>query len=803
MRANFTPRSQEILSLAKKIALKFSNSKVALEHLMLSFIKVDSFLIPYVESRLNISFSEMEGLLVDTISKFKKTEGLESVTLGDDVKSCLQGSYDVSIEYSHEYISVEHIMCAILRDSKSYVVDYMVICDIDIVKLEEILDEILAHDIIYDPSIISKPNGSPFPTMDQAPTPTGGKAIESFSCDLNELAREGEFSLISANPKYTSKIEETLCKKIKSCALLVGDAGVGKTALVESLASKIVTLECNDYLLNKRIISLDLGSMIAGTKYRGQFEERLKSFIDAVKLDQNIILFIDEIHTLVGAGNSEGALDAANLIKPHIARGELTCIGATTFEEFKKSFSKDPALKRRFDVIKISEPKPEECIGILENLAESYEAFHAVTYDQEALAEAVNLSCKYIPDRKLPDKAIDLIDQAGSAVKIQKYRRPKAAKRMERVLLDKDISEKIKNNVLNSYKEALEKWGKSKLKNIPNVSVMDIRKIISRNLDISLSSLNQTHSKKLLSLESNINKDVIGQPEASEKVCNSLFKTHCGLNDHHRPIGSFLFLGKTGTGKTLLSKSLARHYFGSEEKLIYFDMSEFTESTAVSKFSGSSPGYIGYEKGGLLTEKVKRDPHSILLFDEIEKAHPTVLQSLLQILEEGRLTDNSGEEVSFSNTIIILTSNLGANIMDKCSSVGFASSSNSNRDRVFDEAKRTLSPELVNRFDDIVLFNNFSEFDLKKIINIEFGKVRKKLKSKNISCTLNSRARKRVLDYTLDQNLGARPVRRIMQTEVEVAIAKFIINNESPSVIIDYKDSNFVCYGSPEIRKKK
>ncbi len=801
MRANFTPRSQEILSLAKKLAEKFSNREVTLDHLFLSFIKVDSFLIPFLEHKLLIKFDEVEGMVVDSITQKTKKGTFDKVTYSQRVKSCLDLCVKTSLDRRHSYISVEHLLYAMLNLEDSHIIDYLVVCDIDFVKIQEILEDILSHDVIYNPSDISN--------HPMASDPSGGgmmmpapKPLESYSVNLNELAMSGDFDFIFSNPKYILNMEETLCRKTKSSALLVGDAGVGKTALVESLAKRICALESNDYLLNKQILSVDLSSMVAGTKYRGQFEERFKAFIDAVRSEKNIILFFDEIHTIVGAGNSEGSLDAANILKPYIARGEITCIGATTFEEYKKSIAKDPALRRRFNVIKVDEPSPKEAVEIISNLCQSYATFHSVAYEEEAIQEAVSLSMKYINDRKLPDKAIDLIDQAGSIVKIKSYKKPKMAKNMEKVLINEDVDDDIKINIFSTYKEMINKWGKKKIKNVAKVTTQDIRKIISKNFGVSIESLNETHSKTLTNLESRLSKDVIGQGQAIEKITNSLYKTHCGLKDPDRPIGGFLFLGKTGVGKTLTAKSLAKHYFGSDKKLIYFDMSEFTESTAVSKFSGSSPGYIGYEKGGILTEKIKRNPHSVLLFDEIEKAHPTVLQSLLQILEEGRLTDNSGEETSFKNCIIIFTSNLGADIIDKTGSVGFITKENAKEDKVFEEAKRKLSPELVNRFDGIILFNNFSETDLNKIITIEFGKVKNKLKDKNIKCRLKPAAKREILRQTLEQNLGGRPIRRIIQNEVEVAIAKFIINNDTESVIIDYKDSNFICSNEASSRKK-
>lgn len=799
MEANFTPRSQEILALAKKLAEKFIHSEVTLDHLMLSFIKADSFLIPLIEFKINKSFKCVEDLIVGSLNEIK-IKRVEDIQFSQEVKDSLDYAYNLSSSHSHSYISVEHILYAVLNDVNSKFIDYLLECDMDIVAIQDVLDEILNHDIINDPKILSNSLGStPFASQGSQST---ANPVESYSVDLNDLAKEGSYEHLYPKISYIQKIEEILCRKTKCCALLVGDAGVGKTALVEALARRIVNVDTNDYLINKNILSLDLSSMVAGTKYRGQFEERFKLFIEEIKEKKSSIIFIDEIHTLMGAGNSEGSLDAANMLKPYIARGEIKCIGSTTHEEFKKSFAKDPALKRRFEIIKVEEPTEEETESILHWSCQSYSYFHGVTYDPSSITEAIKLSSIYINDRKLPDKAIDLLDQAGSQLKIKYFKKPKMANQMEKALSSDEIDSSTKENIYDNYTKLIEKWSKKKQKNPPSVTFKHIREALSLNLDIPIETLNESASSRLINLEKRMSKEVIGQESAIEKISNSLFKTQCGLKDLNRPIGSFLFLGKTGTGKTLTAKSLAKHYFGSDKKLIYFDMSEFSESNSVSKFSGSSPGYVGYEKGGILTEKIKRTPHSVLLFDEIEKAHPIVLQSLLQILEEGRLTDNSGEETSFKNTIIILTSNLGADLIDKRSSVGFHSNGDNNSDKVFNEAKKKLSPELVNRFDGLVLFNNFKDKDLLKIITLELAKVRNKLKSKDIKVSFKPKVKKEILARTISENLGGRPVRRIVQNEIEVVLSKFIINYDCNSISVDYKDNKFVCNGS-EISNKK
>jgi len=802
MRANFTPRSQEVLAVAKRIAEKFYHKEVKSEHVLLAFLKIDSFLLPYLQKELNQSFKELNDHVIETLSINLNTDSFsDSAQFSEEVKSLLDYAYNLSSERKHSYISVEHILYAMLNDLHCSAIDYFIACNIDIVKVQDILEEFLSQDILNDPHVLDMYSDTNFNHSNS--TKSHQHYIEAYGCDLNSLAQEGKYNFISPNPKYIHQIEETLCRKTKSCALLVGDAGVGKTALVEGLSKKIVNLESNDYLLNKKIISMDLSAMIAGTKYRGQFEERLKAFIDEVQQEKNIILFIDEIHTIVGAGNAEGALDAANILKPYISRGEITCIGSTTHEEYKKSFGKDPALKRRFYVIKVDEPSEEEACDIISKLIPSYSDYHGVLYNEDCISTAVSISKRFIHNKQLPDKAIDLLDQAGSFVKINYYKKPKSAKNIEKMLFNESVDSSIKNQLYNNYKKILENWSKRKAKNPVYVTSKDIKTIISKNLSIPFESLNETGSDKLLQLEKRISKEVIGQTEAVSKISNALFKSHCGLQDETRPLGSFLFLGKTGVGKTLTSKSLAKNYFGSDKKLVYFDMSEFSEATAVGKFSGSSPGYVGYENGGILTEKIKRDPHCVLLFDEIEKAHPIVLQSLLQILEEGRMTDNVGEETSFKNTIIILTSNLGADLIDKHGSVGFFPGATSNECKILNEAKKKLSPELVNRFDSIVLFNNFDNKDLIKIINIELNKVRKKLKTKGIKINFSNLVKNKILNQTIEENLGGRPIRRIIQNDIEVLIAKYIIYNSPDSVSITVKEDEFHCYECTKTNKAK
>ena len=790
---NFTPRTQQIIALSKKLAKEHRNNDIILEHLFLAFLKSDSFILPFLIQRFNIDYSGLLDLVEATLDIEVLPKPPDKVSFSIEAKQCLELAFSLSSDRSHSYVSVEHLLYAMIDQEGSAIPDYFLICEIDIEEIKETLGQLLDSEAGQAPFAAAtslQPS-----TESQSPPQVPSKIIEAYSVNLNEIAASGEFDYIFPCGDYVREIEEILCRKTKSSAMLVGDAGVGKTALVEYLSNRICTLKTNEYLINKKVLSLDLFSMIAGTKYRGQFEERLKAFIDAIKKDRNIILFIDEIHTIVGAGNAEGSLDAANILKPFIARGEITCIGATTNEEYKKSIAKDPALKRRFGLIRVKEPSRDESVKILNSLVHNYSDFHNVEYTQEAIEEAVSLSIKYINDRKLPDKAIDLLDQAGSSVKIKHFKKPKAAKNMERLMSDDSVDVDSKNIVFEKYKKVINKWTNSTLKKLPEVVGQDIKKIISSNLGIPMVVLNEAQNKRLSLLSSKLNKNIIGQPEAIEKICNSLYRSQAGLKDSNRPIASFLFLGKTGLGKTLTAKSLSLNYFGGENNLIYFDMSEFSSEVAVSKLTGAAPGYVGYEKGGELTEKVKRNPYSVLLFDEIEKANSTTLQSLLQILEEGRLTDNSGEETSFKNCVIILTSNIGAFVADKQSTVGFGQNEIKKNSKILSEAKKILSPEFVNRLDSIVVFNNFSEMDLRKIVTIEFNKVKAKLKCKNISCTLSKGARDEIVSIAQEENLGGRPIRRIIQNDIEVLIGKIIVENSlsNKKILINCKDGDFCC----------
>lgn len=793
---NFTPRSQEVIATAKKLAEKYNSLTIDVDHLFLALLKLDSFLMPFLVSKYDLDIDSLIELVESSLLSADSPTDRGPPSFADETRNCLELAYVFSNVREHAYISVEHLLYAMIVQEDSIIPEFFLIMEVDVEDLKAFTEMLLDSEMSKIPLLMAKASANE-PSIEPSKKPplSSPKIIEAYGVNLNKLAELGKYDHISPNPHYIESLEEILCRKTKSSGMLVGEAGVGKTALVEHLAKRISSLESNDFLVNKEIISLDLFSMIAGTKYRGQFEERLKAFIDIIKKNKNIILFIDEIHTIVGAGNAEGSLDAANILKPFIARGEITCIGATTNEEYKKTIEKDPALKRRFGVVRVNEPSESESIKILKIVSEAYSDFHGVAFEDEALVEAVMLSNKYINDKKLPDKAIDVIDQAAAKLKIKSFRKPNSAKALEKIISDPSVDQTTKQNVFERYKCLMKKWGAKKIKSIPVVTVSNIREVISTSCQIPIEVLSQNNSNKLNKLYSRMSREIIGQDKVIQGIYDSLCRAQVGLKDEARPICSFLFLGKTGLGKTLTCKSLARHYFNGEKSLIYFDMSEFSESVSVSKLTGASPGYIGFEKGGDLTEKVKRNPYSVILFDEIEKAHPTAIQSLLQILEEGRLTDNSGEEVSFKNCVIILTSNIGSFIIDKQSSVGFNTSDSLGNSRVLDEAKKILSPELINRLDGVLMFDDLNLKELDKVVSLEFSKLKKKLKNKGVSCELSTSARKKILDLIKLENLGARPIRKLMQNKIEVCVAKVLINSENnvKKMLIRHEDGEFCC----------
>jgi len=637
--------------------------------------------------------------------------------------------------------------------------------------------------------------------------------LDNFSRDLIKMAEEGKIDPIVGRDKEVKRIAQILSRKKKNNAVIVGDAGVGKSALVEKLALMIVKGDCPTNLLDKRIVSLDLTSLVAGTKYRGQFEERIKAIINELQEAPNVIIFIDELHTMVGAGNASGAMDAANILKPALARGELQCIGATTFDEFKKHIEKDGALVRRFQKVILKEPTMEETIEILKNLKDSYENFHKVSYEDGVIETIVKLASRYITDRQFPDKAIDVIDELGSEKRIStripesieklKLQADEIRERKVQVVKSQNYEQAAKlrdeeKKVLDKLELEKKKWLEKQKDNKIPVSIDDVYDIVSEMTGVPITKLDSKETKKLLEMETILSERVIGQDEAITSISKAIRRNRVGIKDANKPIGSFIFLGSTGVGKTHLAKSLANTLFGDPDKIIRVDMSEYMDRHNVSKLIGSPPGFVGYDEGGQLTEKVKNNPFSVILFDEIEKAHKDVFNILLQILDEGHLTDSFGRKVNFTNCLVIMTSNIGAKkVSDFGSGVGFSTSSSEvqkyevRKSMIQKSLKQHFNPEFLNRIDDIVLFNSLNEDTLKKIIDIEIGKLSNRLTEKNYKVVFDKTVIDRIFELNSQEEYGARPLKRIIQNLCEDFLSEEILKGnilENKSVTLKYKD---------------
>jgi ATP-dependent Clp protease ATP-binding subunit ClpC len=641
--------------------------------------------------------------------------------------------------------------------------------------------------------------------------------LDNFSRDLIKMAEEGKIDPVVGRDKEVKRIAQILSRKKKNNAVIVGDAGVGKSALVEKLAVMIYKGECPSNLLDKRVMSLDLTSLVAGTKYRGQFEERIKAILNELQENPNVIVFIDELHTMVGAGNASGAMDAANILKPALARGEIQCIGATTFDEFKKHIEKDSALVRRFQKIILKEPTQQETIEILRNLQDSYQEYHKVSYDEGVIETIVKLSHRYITDRQFPDKAIDVLDELGSEKRVSS-RIPESIEKLKREV--DEIKEKklqvVKNQnyeqaaklrdeerkVIGKLEDEKLKWSDKQKNNKTPVSVGDVYDIVSDMTGVPITKLDSKETQKLLKLESILSAKVIGQTEAISSISKSIRRNRVGIKEINKPIGSFIFIGSTGVGKTFLAKSIADILFGDPEKIIRVDMSEFMEKHNVSKLIGSPPGYVGYDEGGQLTEKVKNNPFSVILFDEIEKAHKDVFNILLQILDEGHLTDSFGRKVNFTNTIIIMTSNIGAKrVSEFGGGVGFSTSSSENqkyevkKTMIQKSLKQQFNPEFLNRIDDIILFNSLDSETLKKIITIEMDKLNSRLIDKNYKITFDKTVINKIFDLNNQEEYGARPLKRIIQNLCEDFLSEEILKGnivENQPYTIKYKNDELV-----------
>jgi len=790
--SNFTPRAQQVLALARKEADRFNHNFVGTEHLLLGLIKLGQGVAVNVLQKMGLDLETVRMEVEKQVGSGPDQKVMGNIPYTPRVKKVLALAQREAKALNHTYVGTEHILLGLLREGDGVAARVLKSLDIDIeLCRQEILREL-------DPNFAAPEEG------EQAEKPAAGEkkgdlktpALKAFGRDLTEIARKGEMDPVIGRKNEIERVIQILCRRTKNNPVLLGEAGVGKTAIVEGLAQEIAEGNVPEILRDKRVITLDLALMVAGTKYRGQFEERIKAVMDEIRRAKNVILFIDELHTIVGAGSAEGTMDASNIIKPALSRGEMQCVGATTLNEYRKYIEKDAALERRFQSVKVEPPSIEEAVLILKGLAPKYEEHHKVDFTDAAIESAVKLSDRYITDRYLPDKAIDLMDEAGSRARISTMTRPPEMKALE---LDIEDIKGKKEQAIKSQdfegaaamrdkekqaKDKLEKvlaeWRANREEKRVVVDEDDILTVVSKWTGIPLKRMERDEAQRLLAIEEEMGKVVIGQREAVSTLCKALRRSRADLKDPRRPIGTFALLGPTGVGKTLLAKTLAEQMFGDTRALIQLDMSEYMEKFNVSRLVGSPPGYVGFEEGGQLTEAVRRRPYSVVLFDEIEKAHPDVWNMLLQILEEGRLTDSVGRVVSFRNTIILLTSNVGSGDGRKAGPMGFGTESDEEsndkaKERIMDDAKKTFRPEFLNRLDDIVVFRSLTKPDLVEILELEIEKVAQRLKNKRLTLRLDEKAKDFLVERGFDPQYGARPMRRAVERFLEDPLAEELL----------------------------
>jgi ATP-dependent Clp protease ATP-binding subunit ClpC len=790
---NFTPRAQQVLQLAHKEADRFNHNVIGTEHLLLGLIKLGSGVAVNVLQKMGLDLETVRMEVEKQVGTGPDQKVIGNIPYTPRVKKVLDLARREAKSLNHTYIGTEHILLGLLREGDGVAARILRGLDMDIEQArQEILKEL-------DPNFTGEESSIPETAEKQGPGKKGEvktPALKAFGRDLTEIARKGDLDPVIGRKNEIERVIQILCRRKKNNPVLLGEAGVGKTAIVEGLAQEVVKGNVPELLRDKRVVTLDLALMVAGTKYRGQFEERIKAVMDEIRRAKNVILFIDELHTIVGAGSAEGTMDASNIIKPALSRGEMQCVGATTLNEYRKYVEKDAALERRFQAVKVEEPSVDEAILILKGLRHKYEEHHKTEFTDKAIEASVRLSDRYITDRFLPDKAIDVMDEAGSRARISTMTRPPEVKTMEAEI--EDIKGQKEHAIKNQDFEGAaqmrdkEKQAKEKLEMLLRdwrtageekrvvVDEEDILHVVAKWTGVPLQRMEQGEMQRLLTVESEMEKTVVGQHEAVSAICKALRRSRADLKDPRRPIGTFLLLGPTGVGKTLLAKTLAEEMFGDSKSLVHLDMSEYMEKFNVSRLIGSPPGYVGYEDGGQLTEKVRRNPYSVVLFDEIEKAHPDVWNVLLQILEEGKLTDNVGRVVNFRNTIVLMTSNVGSDIIRRQGTLGFSpitdeASYEKMRERILDEAKKTFRPEFLNRLDDVIVFRSFTKPDLIQILDLEVNKVLERLLHKNLKLDLDGKSKDFLVEKGYDPQYGARPMRRAVERFLEDPLAEEIL----------------------------
>jgi len=802
MFGRFTERAQQVLVLAQEEARRLTHNFIGTEHLLLGLIREGSGVAARALQNMGVDLNKVRQEVERIVPKGNKAP-THGISYTPRAKRVVELSIEEGQNLGHNYVGTEHILLGLIREGEGIAAQVLANLGVDLKRARKEVIQLLGGE-----DAISRPGGEE-KAGPQTPT------VDAFGRDLTKLAREGKLDPVIGRDKEIERVIQVLSRRTKNNPCLIGEPGVGKTAIVEGLAQRIVEGHVPEILRGKRVVTIELAAVVAGTKYRGEFEERLRKLMAELRQAGNVMVFIDELHTIIGAGTAEGAIDASNILKPALARGELQCIGATTLDEYRKHIEKDPALERRFQPIIVGEPTKEESLAILKGLRDRYEAHHRVKITDEALEAAVKLSDRYITDRFLPDKAIDLIDEAASRVRIRNYTAPPDLKereeRLETLRQEKEaavrnqefeLAAKLRDEE-HKYKEELEElkkeWEqKMGTSDLAMVTEEDVAYIVSSWTGIPVKKLAEEESERLLNLEAILHQRVIGQDEAVRSVARAIRRARAGLKDPKRPVGSFIFLGPTGVGKTELARALAEALFGDERAMIRLDMSEYMEKHTAARLIGAPPGYVGYEEGGQLTEKVRRQPYSVILFDEMEKAHPDVFNILLQILEDGRLTDGKGRTVDFRNAVIIMTSNVGASYLRR-TTLGFGQSDQdsdyeSMKERILEELKRTFRPEFLNRVDDYIVFHALNEEHISQIVDIMLKDLGRRMSEYNLSLEVSEEARKQLVKEGFDPTFGARPLRRVIQKRLEDGISEGLLQGNiaaGDKVMVDFVDGKF------------
>lgn len=826
----FTNRAKQVIKLAKKEAQRLNHNYLGTEHILLGLMKLGQGIAVNVLRNMGLEYETLRTEIERLVGFGPEIQVYGDPALTGKVKKVFEFANEEASSLNHNYVGTEHLLLALLRQTDGVAAQVLENLNTNLKEIrKEILKELETFNLQLppiggDPHYSGGQPSGPGRAPQERPAMGGADkmpALKAYGHDLTELCRQGKMDPVIGRRDEVERLILILCRRRKNNPVLIGEAGVGKTAIVEGLAQAIVRGDVPDNLRKKKLISLDLTLMIAGTKYRGQFEERIKAVMDEIKKNGNVLLFIDEIHTIVGAGAAEGAIDASNILKPSLSRGEIQCIGATTLDEYRKHIEKDPALERRFQKIIVQPPSAEESTAILLGLKPKYEEHHKCTYTDASIRAAVQMSDRYISGRFLPDKAIDLLDEAGAKARVEVMNQPNHLVDLEakieeaRTAKEEAISHqeyekaaKLRDNEKTAREElqkARAEWEAHKDEHKPIIDDEDIASIVAKQTGVPVTRLTEGETEKVLKMEEELKTQIIGQDDALTTICRAIRRSKADIKDPNRPIGSFLFLGPTGVGKTLLARLLASHMFGGEDALIQVDMSEYMEKFAISRMTGSPPGYVGYEEGGQLTEQVRRRPYCVVLFDEVEKAHPDVMNLLLQILEEGRLTDSVGRKIDFRNTIIIMTSNLGADLIRKTTEVGFQALDNAldyktMQTKIEGSVKKHFKPEFINRLDGLVIFKPLDKPSLSHVVDIEFKKLKKRLDKKNIKVTIDNAARDFLVEKGYVPEMGARPLRRVIEQHLEDPLAEKILHHpgDEKEYVATVKDGNISFIEPPK-----